>query len=108
MLVATANSPPRGHLLERLLSIFGDDGTRQVLTTRPGFAKSISRHAQSCRICSELLVQLFPDGVPEHSSVGNINDAELERIFRDLRESGEIEITETPGLPGSQQRGGGA
>lgn len=106
--MATANSPPRGHLLERLLAIFGEDDTQQILKTRPGFVMSISRHAESCSTCSSLLVQLFPDGVPEHGSVDGINDDELERIFRDLRESGEFQNTEAPEAPGSQQRGGGA
>ena len=107
--MATANAPPQGHLLQRLLAMLGEDGTRRVLVNRPGFAISISRHAQACTTCGSLLVQVFPDGVPEHNSVGDITEADLERIFRELSEGNdECETLHLAESPGSEPRGGSA
>lgn len=106
MLLATAHSPPRGCIIDRLLAIDGDDWVKLALLEHPGLLMQISRHTRNCASCAGALARLFPDGVPEHTDLGGFTEKDLETLFEELLR-GKRHDDEPAEPPGSEPRGDG-
>jgi hypothetical protein len=81
-----ANPPPRGCIIDRLLSVDGDNWARWVLLEHPGLLAHVRWQAKGCNACTNKLNRLFPEGIPEVQRIAGYTPEELEEVLRQLRE----------------------